>query len=203
MNRVPPLRDNGHSALTVSAITWRDAPTTHLLRLHPGRQKRVIYVGVTGFLMARVLKHRAGEGGAFTRSYRVHRLVYFQSFHNIGDAIARETEVKKWRREKKLALIEQRNPTWEDLAEGWGQPTEMPMERKTDSASLARSRVGMTARTDFPHSSLSRRSLPVNDEASPIPLQSRTTELWSVDCHFERSKNASLRAFLRSRETCF
>jgi putative endonuclease len=79
---------------------------------------RVVYVGVTGFLMARVLRHKAGEGGAFTRKYRVHRLVYYQSFPNVGDAIARETEIKAWRREKKVALIHADNPTWEDLAEG-------------------------------------------------------------------------------------
>jgi putative endonuclease len=95
---------------------------------------RVIYVGVTGFLMARVLRHRTGEGGAFTRKYRVHRLVYFQTFHNIGDAIARETEIKKWRREKKIVLIEARNPTWEDLAEGWGEPAVMRVARKTGSS---------------------------------------------------------------------
>ncbi len=97
-------------------------------------KSRVLYVGVTGFLMQRVLRHRAGEGGEFTRRYRVHRLVYFQSFHNVGDAIARETEMKKWRREKKLALIEERNPTWEDLAEGWGGPAVMRVERKADSS---------------------------------------------------------------------
>jgi len=84
-------------------------------------KSRVVYVGVTGFLMARVLRHRAGEGGKFTRRYQVYRLVYFASFRNVGDAIARETEIKKWRREKKVALIEERNPTWEDLAEGWGE----------------------------------------------------------------------------------
>jgi putative endonuclease len=95
---------------------------------------RVLYVGVTGFLMARVLHHRAGEGGAFTRRYRIHRLVYYQSFHNVGDAIARETEIKQWRREKKVALIEERNPTWEDLAGGWGEPAEMRMVRTTDSS---------------------------------------------------------------------
>jgi putative endonuclease len=90
-------------------------------------KSRVLYVGVTGFLMARVLRHRAGEGGAFTHRYRIHRLVYFQSFHNVGDAIARETEIKKWRREKKVALIEERNPTWEDLAEGWGERITTPI----------------------------------------------------------------------------
>jgi putative endonuclease len=88
-------------------------------------KSRVLYVGVTGFLMARVLRHRAGEGGAFTRKYRVHRLVYFHGFRNVGDAIARETEIKKWRREKKVALIRAENPTWEDLAAGWGEAAVM------------------------------------------------------------------------------
>ncbi len=97
-------------------------------------RSRVLYIGITGFLMQRVLQHRAGEGAEFTRRYRVQRLVYFQSFHNVGDAIARETEVKKWRREKKIALIEERNPTWEDLAEGWGEPAAMRVVRKTDSS---------------------------------------------------------------------
>ena len=86
--------------------------------------------------MQRVLQHRAGEGGEFTRRYRIHRLVYSQSFHNVGDAIARETELKKWRREKKIALIEERNPTWEDLAEGWGGPAVMRVVRKADSFQL-------------------------------------------------------------------
>ena len=55
-------------------------------------RSRVLYVGVTGFLMARVLRHKAGEGGAFTRKYRVHRLVYYHSFQNVGDAIARDRD---------------------------------------------------------------------------------------------------------------
>jgi putative endonuclease len=88
-------------------------------------KSRVIYVDVTGFLMARVLRHKAGEGGAFTFKYRVHRLVYFHGFKNVGDAIARETEIKGWRREKKVALIRTNNPTWEDLAEGWSGPAVM------------------------------------------------------------------------------
>ena len=101
-------------------------------------KSRVLYVGVTGFLMSRVLRHRAGIGGEFTRRYRVHRLVYFQSFRNIGDAIGRETEIKKWRREKKIALIEERNPTWEDLADGWGEPAEMRVVRTADSSTPLR-----------------------------------------------------------------
>jgi putative endonuclease len=88
-------------------------------------KSRVLYVGVTGFLMARVLRHRAGDGGTFTRKYRVHRLVYYHGFQNVGDAIARETELKKWRREKKVASIRAENPTWEDLSVGWGEPAPM------------------------------------------------------------------------------
>jgi len=97
-------------------------------------KSRVIYIGVTGFLMSRVLRHRSGEGGAFTRKYRVHRLVYFHGFHNVGDTIARETEIKKWRREKKVTLIHAENPTWEDLAAGWGEAAVMKVSAKAGSS---------------------------------------------------------------------
>jgi putative endonuclease len=100
-------------------------------------KSRVLYVGVTGFLMARVLRHRAGEGGESTHRYQVHRLVYFSTFQNVGDAIARETEIKKWRREKKVALIKERNPTWEDLAEGWGEAAVMRVSGKAASLGSA------------------------------------------------------------------
>ncbi|MGA9388804.1 MAG: GIY-YIG nuclease family protein [Candidatus Sulfotelmatobacter sp.] len=95
----------------------------------------MIYVGMTGFLMARVLRHRSGEGGAFTSKYRVHWLVYYHCFRNVGDAIARETEIKKWRREKKVALIHADNPTWEDLAAGWGEAAVMTVSGKAGSSS--------------------------------------------------------------------
>jgi putative endonuclease len=97
-------------------------------------KSRVIYVGVTGFLMARVLRHKSGEGGTFTSKYRVHRLVYFRGFQNVGDAIARETEIKKWRREKKVALIREENPTWEDLAADWGRTAVMRVAREAGSS---------------------------------------------------------------------
>ena len=97
-------------------------------------KSRVLYVGVTGCLMARVLRHKSGEGGKFTAQYCVHRLVYYQAFQNIGDAIARETEIKAWRREKKVALICEGNPTWEDLAAGWGGPAIMRVAGKADSS---------------------------------------------------------------------
>ena len=97
-------------------------------------KSRVLYVGMTGFLVARVLRHKAGEGGAFTRKYLVHRLVYYHCFRNVGDAIARETEIKKWRREKKVALIRAENPTWKDLAAGWGGAAVMRVSGTTGSS---------------------------------------------------------------------
>lgn len=84
-------------------------------------KSRAIYVGMTAFLMSRVLKHKAREGGAFTGKYRVNRLVYYEVFEHVETAIHRETELKKWRREKKVALIERSNPTWEDMAGDWGK----------------------------------------------------------------------------------
>jgi len=95
-------------------------------------KSRVFYTGVTGFLSQRVLQHRSGDTDGFTKRYRVNRLVYFESFRYVNDAISRETELKKWRREKKVRLVEERNPTWEDLAAGWGEPSRL----EADSSSL-------------------------------------------------------------------
>ena len=92
---------------------------------------RVLYVGVTGSLMRRVLQHKSGEDDGFTRRYHITRLVYYQAFRYVNNAIARETEIKKWRRQKKVALVQASNPTWEDLAEDWGKPANMG---RTDSS---------------------------------------------------------------------
>jgi putative endonuclease len=96
---------------------------------------RVLYVGMTGFLMARVLQHKAGETDGFTRKYHVNRLVYYEVFRYVNNAIARETEIKTWRREKKVALIEAANPLWNDLAADWGQT--VPMQTADSSRDWA------------------------------------------------------------------
>jgi putative endonuclease len=98
-------------------------------------RSRAIYVGMTGFLMNRVLSHRAGAASDFTRKYKIYRLVYYEVFHSIAAAIGRETEIKKWRREKKIALIVQKNPTWEDLACDWGKPGVMRVDGQAGSRS--------------------------------------------------------------------
>ncbi len=80
-------------------------------------KRNVMYVGVTNDLERRIYEHRDGKGGAFTKQYRVNTLVYVESHEQISDAIAREKEIKAWRRSKKNALVETINATWTDLLE--------------------------------------------------------------------------------------
>jgi len=82
-------------------------------------RSRVLYVGVTNDLARRVDEHKRGVVGGFTDRYRVTQLVYFEEFADIRDAIAREKELKGWRRSRKVGLIEKGNVTWADLAAGW------------------------------------------------------------------------------------
>ena len=82
-------------------------------------RSRVLYVGVTNDLRRRVWEHRNGVVEGFTKRYHVHRLVWFESGNYVVSAIEREKQIKGWRREKKVALIEELNPTWEDLAKDW------------------------------------------------------------------------------------
>jgi len=79
----------------------------------------VLYIGVTNDLERRVLEHRSGTFGGFTSKYKLKRLVYFEDSEDINAAIAREKQLKHWRREKKSALIEKMNPTWSDLSRDW------------------------------------------------------------------------------------
>jgi putative endonuclease len=80
-----------------------------------------LYIGVTSSLHYRMEQHRLGVGSAFVRKYKVHRLVYFEEYPLYADAIRRETNLKRWKRRWKLALIEQRNPQWNDLLESWNR----------------------------------------------------------------------------------
>ncbi len=88
-------------------------------------KSRRIYTGVTNDIERRVREHKTGLMESFTRKYRINRLVYFECFHYIGNAIAREKEIKGLDRKKRVALIESMNPTWKDLSLEWGQPVKL------------------------------------------------------------------------------
>lgn len=74
-----------------------------------------LYIGVTSDLVKRVLQHKTGEVEGFTKKYGVKLLVYYEETGSIEEAIVREKRLKEWRREWKMRLIEERNPSWEDL----------------------------------------------------------------------------------------
>ena len=76
----------------------------------------VLYTGVTNSLERRVLQHKKELLAGFTKRYGVKRLVYFEGFSDVRDAIRREKQIKGWRREKRLALIRTMNPTFRDLS---------------------------------------------------------------------------------------
>jgi len=85
-------------------------------------RSRTLYTGVTGNLQRRVLQHKQRNSGGFTGRYYVTRLVYYETFGDARVAIAREKEIKSWRKAKRPALIKARNPKWLDLSEEWFRP---------------------------------------------------------------------------------
>ena len=78
---------------------------------------RVLYTGMTNDLRRRVMEHRSGEGGAFTRRYKAGKLVYYEVFEQVMDAVGREKQIKAGTRQRKVKLIEAANPNWDDLYE--------------------------------------------------------------------------------------
>jgi len=79
------------------------------------KHNTVLYTGVTGNLGERVSAHMVGAGGKFTSKYNVNKLVYFEAFAHIDEAIAREKQLKRWKRSWKNKLIEKSNPDWSEL----------------------------------------------------------------------------------------
>ena len=84
-----------------------------------GSLSGTLYVGFTGSLHRRIFEHKFHLKEGFTAKYEVERLLYWASYDDVHKAIAREKQLKGWSRKKKIALIEARNPRWEDLARDW------------------------------------------------------------------------------------
>ncbi len=84
-------------------------------------RSRTLYTGVTNDLFRRVYEHKHKLIRGFTARYHIDRLVYYEVFSDVRQAILREKQIKGWRRVKKIQLIESFNPEWRDLAEEWYQ----------------------------------------------------------------------------------
>lgn len=82
-------------------------------------RSHTLYIGVSGNLQRRVFEHKWKEHEGFTAKYNCDRLVWFECHQDVKAAIAREKQLKGWRRAKKIALIEHTNPAWVDLSRDW------------------------------------------------------------------------------------
>src|SRR5438105_14755771 len=90
--------------------------------------RHVLYIGMTSNLRKRVWQHKNHCFEGFSDDYNTTRLVYWESFDQVHRAIAREKQLKRWRRDKKELLIQQLNPRWNDLAADWYE-TKVPSAR--------------------------------------------------------------------------
>jgi putative endonuclease len=86
------------------------------------RKFGTLYIGVTSDLIGRLYQHRNRQVKGFTSRYGVYRLVRFEQFETMYDAISREKQLKRWHRQWKVNLIESENPNWNDLAPVLGLP---------------------------------------------------------------------------------
>jgi putative endonuclease len=121
-----------------------------------------LYTGVTDSIFRRALEHKSGKIEGFTKKYHINRLVYYETFKYIGNAIAREKQIKAWTRAKRLALIKTLNPTWQDLAEGWGERIELQIPRFARDDNFSECLSG-SSRENEPGAHLPQRNLTVKD----------------------------------------
>ena len=95
-------------------------------------RSHTLYIGVSGNLRKRVFEHKWREHDGFTEKYNCDRLVWFESYQDIQQAIEREKQLKRWRREKKIQLIEATNPAWVDLSRDWYDAEPADLRRAID-----------------------------------------------------------------------
>ncbi len=95
-------------------------------------RSHTLYIGVTSNLQKRVFQHKWKEHDGFTERYNCDRLVWFETHQDVRNAIDREKQLKRWRREKKIALIEKMNPAWVDLSKDWYDVEPADFKRATD-----------------------------------------------------------------------
>jgi len=118
-----------HNFQTISIVIphllarlWRDAESTQTMNtkfyfvyILASKKNGTLYIGVTSNLPKRVWEHKNNLVEGFTKKYNVHNLVYFEQTENVNSALLREKQLKKWKREWKIELIEKDNSQWKDL----------------------------------------------------------------------------------------
>jgi putative endonuclease len=94
-------------------------PRYYYVHMMQSSSRRALYIGVTSDLEHRLWQHKNGTLEGFSAEYKTHRLVYYERFLDVTNAIAREKQLKKWRRSKKEWLVSTMNPKWKDLGAQW------------------------------------------------------------------------------------
>lgn len=92
---------------------------TYYLYILATSKNAMLYIGVTNNMVRRLEEHQSGAFNGYTKKFQVHKLVYFETFEDVRNAIDREKQLKRWSRVKKNALIERLNPEWKDLGESF------------------------------------------------------------------------------------
>lgn len=106
---------------------------TYYVYIMTNNHHTVFYTGVTNSIENRVFDHKVKrDKRSFTAKYNCHKLIYFEEFGDIKNAIHREKQVKKYLRAWKIQLVETINPTWKDLSEQWYDPKEFDLFKKFD-----------------------------------------------------------------------
>jgi putative endonuclease len=96
---------------------------TYYVYILTSATRRPLYTGVTNSVVGRTDQHKQKiVENSYTARYNLSRLVYFEQYQYVRDAIRREKQLKNWSRKKKIALIEVMNPKWDDLSREWGKP---------------------------------------------------------------------------------
>jgi putative endonuclease len=106
-----------------------------------------LYIGVTNSIVRRVREHKNHTFDGFTARYNVDKLVWYETYPYIRTAIAREKQLKRWVREKKIQLIEEMNPTWQDLSAEWKKPI-LPLQTNRRSFDSSGERQAASAQDD-------------------------------------------------------
>ena len=102
--------------LSLTPICYTFIMKTYAVYIMASKRNGTLYTGVTNDLQRRVYEHKHGLVDGFTKKYHVHMLVWYELTDSIESAIQREKQIKKWNRNWKLKLIEEKNPQWEDLS---------------------------------------------------------------------------------------
>jgi methylglutaconyl-CoA hydratase len=133
-------------------------------------KSRVLYTGITDDIYRRTWQHKNDVDPGFTSDYKVHCLVYYETFKYVNKAIAREKTIKGWLRRKKIALIEAENPTWEDLSASWFDGKQVLRFAQDDKSFVQDERLKSAAHVTIPGLRMTYKTLQLAVDANIATL---------------------------------